>query len=47
MTMVDRDSFAYRCGRFAAKVVIFAAGALVGKRFWKRRPIDKFPEKKD
>ena len=42
---VDRNSFAYRCGRFVAKVVIFAAGALVGRRLWRRRPLDDFPEK--
>ena len=45
MVNIDRSSFAYRCGRFVGKVLIFAAGALVGKRLWKRRPIDDFPKK--
>jgi hypothetical protein len=43
---IDRDSFAYRCGRWAAKAVLIAAGYLVGRR-WGRRPIDKFKPKDD
>jgi hypothetical protein len=46
MVNVDRNSTAYKCGRFFAKGVIFVAGLLLGKRLWRRRPLDDFPEKK-
>ena len=45
MVIVDRNSFAYRCGRFAGKVVIFVGGFIVGKILFSKKPLDDFPEK--
>ena len=42
--MVNRNSRAYKTGRFVGKLVVLGLGYIFGKR-WGRRPIDKgFPE---
>lgn len=44
--MINRESTAYRIGRFCGKLVLIGLGYLIGKR-WTQRPINKgFPEKK-
>ena len=42
--MVNRDSKAYRFGKFCGRVVLIGIGYLIGKR-WGRRPIDDFRPK--
>lgn len=45
--MVDRNSLAYKTGRFAGRLLLMGLGYIVGKR-WGRKPIHKsFPEKKN
>lgn len=42
---IDRNSPAYRAGRFVGKLILIGVGYVLGKR-WGRRPIDKgFPKK--
>lgn len=42
--MVNRDSPAYKAGRFVGKLFLIGLGYVLGKR-WGRRPIDQgFPE---
>ena len=42
--VINRNSKAYRAGRFVGKLVLIVAGYVCGKR-WGRRPINDFPEK--
>ena len=44
--MVNRNSPAYKTGRFVGRLILIGLGYVLGKR-WGRRPINKgFPEKK-
>jgi len=43
--MVNRNSSAYRIGRFTGRLILIGLGYLFGKQ-WSQRPIDKgFPKK--
>jgi hypothetical protein len=42
--MIDKNSFAYRCGRFFGKVVLVSIGYLLGTRLGRREINKGFPE---
>ena len=43
--MVNRNSWAYKVGRGAGRLFLIGVGVLIGKKLWKRKPIDHFPKK--
>ena len=43
--MINRNSKAYRFGKFVGRIALIGVGYLLGKR-WGRRPLDNFPERR-
>jgi hypothetical protein len=44
--IVDRNSFAYRAGRLAGKVLLIGLVYLLGKRGLGKNPLDEFSRRK-
>ena len=45
LRMINRNSWAYMVGRGVGRVFLIGIGYLIGKKLWKQKPIDQFPEK--